>query len=59
MGQRDIKYKGTSEFSGPFVIEDLIGENNVSYRRLIFLGSQNTIQSEARLKYGMYKIFFK
>ena len=50
IGNRKIIHKGHSEFSGDYVIEDInLGEDE-AYRRLIFLSSQNIIQSEAKLK---------
>lgn len=50
VGHRQVQYKGRSEFSGDYVIEDVeIFEDN-KYRRLYYLCTQLLIQSEARLK---------
>lgn len=57
VGSREIVYKGTSSFSGDFVVEDVQSENKL-YRRLIFLNNQSVIQSEALLKSGKKKIDF-
>ncbi|XP_070492061.1 eEF1A lysine and N-terminal methyltransferase homolog [Chironomus tepperi] len=56
VGSREITYKGTSSFSGDFVVEDVQSDNKL-YRRLIFLNNQSVIQSEALLK-GKKKIDF-
>lgn len=57
VGSREIAYKGTSSFSGDFVVEDVQSENKF-YRRLIFLNNQSVIQSEALLKGERKKIDF-
>ncbi|XP_015918789.2 eEF1A lysine and N-terminal methyltransferase [Parasteatoda tepidariorum] len=49
VGQREIKYKGTSELSGEFVVEDVQSDNNELYRRLVFLSNPYLVQSEAKL----------
>ncbi|RZF35487.1 hypothetical protein LSTR_LSTR013131 [Laodelphax striatellus] len=49
LGKRTEVYKGKSEMSGEYVIEDAEGENSVTYRRLIFFSNQSLVQSEARL----------
>ncbi|NP_001084718.1 eEF1A lysine and N-terminal methyltransferase [Xenopus laevis] len=49
IGSRTIQHRGKSEFSGEYVVEDVRGDGNSSYRRLIFLSNQNVVQSEARL----------
>ncbi|KAL7034409.1 hypothetical protein ACKWTF_007952 [Chironomus riparius] len=51
VGSREIVFKGTSSFSGDFVVEDVQSEKML-YRRLIFLSNQSVIQSEALLKVG-------
>ena len=38
--------------SGEYLIEDAEGEGRYTYRRLIFLANQNTVQSEVRLVQG-------
>ncbi|XP_063702286.1 eEF1A lysine and N-terminal methyltransferase homolog [Culicoides brevitarsis] len=50
VGHRELICKGKSDFSGPYVIEDVLCDNNQLFRRLIFMQNQNTIQSEALLK---------
>lgn len=49
IGKRQIKYKGRSEMSGDYVIEDVDVDGDV-YRRLIFSSNPNIVQSEAKLK---------
>ena len=49
IGERNIVFKGKSDFSGDYVIEE-IAINSDIYRRLIFLNNKNIIQSEAKLK---------
>ncbi|XP_057661192.1 eEF1A lysine and N-terminal methyltransferase homolog [Diorhabda carinulata] len=50
VGHRIVRYKGHSDLSGDFVIEDVITENNEKYRRLFYMSSQLVIQSEAKLR---------
>jgi spermidine synthase len=50
VGSRQEVYKGTSNISGDFVVEDVTIEDDQVFRRLIFMSNQNVIQSEARLK---------
>lgn len=49
VGHRELICKGKSDFSGPYVIEDVLCDNNQIFRRLIFMQNQSTIQSEALL----------
>lgn len=49
VGSRNVIYKGTSQISGDFVVEDVL-TNGDEVRRLIFMSNQNAIQSEALLK---------
>ncbi|XP_014231314.1 methyltransferase-like protein 13 [Trichogramma pretiosum] len=49
VGNRKLLYTGESDFSGPFVIEDLENESG-HFRRLTFLNSKLIVQSEAKLK---------
>lgn len=51
LGSREAVYKGSSSFSGEFIVEDVSIEND-RFRRLIFLNNQAVIQSEAKLKCG-------
>lgn len=52
IGNREVKFEGKSDISGPFVVEDTAGENGDVFRRLVFMNNQNIIQSEAKLKSG-------
>ncbi|XP_063922561.1 eEF1A lysine and N-terminal methyltransferase homolog [Zophobas morio] len=49
VGSRSIKVEGKSDFSGPYVVEDVQIDSN-KFRRLFYLSSQLVIQSEAKLK---------
>ncbi|XP_018422337.1 PREDICTED: methyltransferase-like protein 13 [Nanorana parkeri] len=49
IGTRTVKFRGRSELSGEFVVEDARGDGTSYFRRLIFLSNQNVVQSEARL----------
>ncbi len=54
MDIRDLKYKGTSEFSGEFFVEDAQSKaDNHTTRRLIFQNTQPIIQTEILLKPGL------
>lgn len=57
VGKRDTVFKGFSEFSGDFVVEDVVGGVGNTFRRLIFLKNPFLIQSEAKLKIGNQNIF--
>ncbi|XP_021914194.1 methyltransferase-like protein 13 isoform X2 [Zootermopsis nevadensis] len=50
VGRREICYRGHSQMSGDFIVEEVEGDGGQLFRRLIFLNSQGVIQSEARLK---------
>lgn len=52
VGKREIVYKGKSDLSGEFVVEDVLGADDDTFRRLIFLNNQFVIQSEAQLTLG-------
>lgn len=58
VGTREVIYKGKSELSGEYIVEDVKGEANETFRRLIFLNNQFIIQSEAQLKIGKHEILF-
>lgn len=49
LGNRKIVMESTSEHSGNFVIEEVLGEQNQTFRRLVFLNMPHIIQSEAKL----------
>ncbi|KAK7861620.1 hypothetical protein R5R35_010125 [Gryllus longicercus] len=50
VGKREVCFRGHSELSGDFVIEEVEGDGGHLFRRLIFLNNQGIVQSEARLK---------
>lgn len=52
VGKREIIYKGKSDLSGEFIVEDVLGADDETFRRLIFLNNQFVIQSEAQLILG-------
>lgn len=54
VGKREVIHKGHSELSGEFVVEDVLGADDETFRRLIFLNNQFVIQSEAQLKTGTF-----
>lgn len=49
IGDRSLLYQGKSAFCGQFIVED-VSVNSEKFRRLVFLGNRNVIQSEVRLK---------
>ncbi|CAH1268157.1 METTL13 [Branchiostoma lanceolatum] len=49
IGTRTVCYEGTSQFSGPYVVEDVEGEDGIIFRNLIFLSNRNAVQSQARM----------
>lgn len=49
IGERKEIFRGKSDFSGDFVVEDVVVDEQ-KYRRLVFLDNVNVIQSEAKLK---------
>ena len=55
IGKRKVCYKGNSDMSGPFVVEEVETESG-TYRRLVFLNNQFVVQSEAKLKQGKYRL---
>ncbi|KAJ9601480.1 hypothetical protein L9F63_000363 [Diploptera punctata] len=50
VGKREVCYRGHSQMSGDFVVEEVEGDNGQLFRRLIFLNNQGVVQSEARIK---------
>lgn len=56
VGKREIIYKGKSQLSGDFIVEEVSGQDNKTFRRLVFLSNQFVIQSEALLKTGKFKV---
>lgn len=53
VGRRETIFKGNSNLSGEYIVEEVSGEDNKVFRRLIFLSNQFAIQSEALVKIGM------
>ena len=52
---RDLKFKGQSDMSGEFFVEDVTPSNaSVPTRRLVFQSINPLIQTEAPLKIGLY-----
>lgn len=43
--------------SGDYIIEEIQGSDNKTFRRLIFLSNQFVIQSEALVKIGRFYLF--
>lgn len=61
VGNRETIYKGRSEVSGDYIVEEVTGEDKKIFRRLVFLNNQFVIQSEAlvketKTKHGSQKI---
>lgn len=61
VGNRETIYKGRSDMSGDFIVEEITGEDKKIFRRLVFLSNQFVIQSEAlitivKTKSGTQKI---
>lgn len=50
IGSRKVCKRGHSKMSGDYIVEEVTGDGNVVYRRLVFLSNQNIVQSEAKLK---------
>lgn len=49
LGDRKIIMESKSEHSGNFVIEEVVGQKDEVFRRLVFLNMPHIIQSEAKL----------
>ncbi|EAT46630.1 AAEL002186-PA [Aedes aegypti] len=50
VGRRETIFKGHSALSGDYIVEEILGNDNKIFRRLIFLNNQFVIQSEAAIK---------
>ncbi|XP_055638617.1 eEF1A lysine and N-terminal methyltransferase homolog isoform X2 [Toxorhynchites rutilus septentrionalis] len=50
VGRRETVFKGHSDLSGDYIVEEILGDDNKIFRRLIFLNNQFVIQSEAAIK---------
>lgn len=58
VGNRETIFKGRSDLSGDYVVEEITGEDGKIFRRLIFLSNQFVIQSEALVRVGEFFFFF-
>ena len=58
LGFREVRYRGTSEFSGDFVVEDVRSEDGAMQRQLVFLSSNDVVQSQIRLIKGRFSFFY-
>lgn len=61
VGNRETIYKGRSDMSGDFIVEEVTGQDKKIFRRLVFLNNQFVIQSEAlvtisKTKHGTRKV---
>lgn len=54
VGKRETIFQGKSNLSGDYIVEEITGQDNKIFRRLIFLSNQFVIQSEALVKVGEY-----
>lgn len=57
MGKRETLFKGKSEISGDFIVEEIEGPNGKLFRRLIFMNNQGVVQSEALVRKGITCFF--
>ncbi|XP_051866976.1 eEF1A lysine and N-terminal methyltransferase [Pristis pectinata] len=55
IGVRTVQYRGVSDISGEYVIEDVKGEDGNYYRHLVFLSNVNVVQSEGKLLHNASK----
>lgn len=52
VGNRETIFKGRSDLSGDYIVEEITGQDGKIFRRLVFLSNQFVIQSEALVKVG-------
>lgn len=57
VGKRETIFQGKSNLSGDYIVEEITGQDNKVFRRLIFLSNQFVIQSEALVKVGKLILF--
>lgn len=50
VGNRETIFKGRSDLSGDYIVEEITGQDGKIFRRLVFLSNQFVIQSEALVK---------
>lgn len=55
VGNRETIYKGRSDMSGDYIVEEVTGQDKKIFRRLVFLNNQFVIQSEALVKVSKTK----
>lgn len=56
VGNRETIFKGRSDLSGDYIVEEITGQDGKIFRRLVFLSNQFVIQSEALVKVGKYAV---
>lgn len=49
LGWREEVFRGRSQLSGEYCVENVRGEDGEPYRRLVFLSNSALVQSESRL----------
>lgn len=49
-----MRHRGVSALSGDYVVEDVHQEDGEVCRRLVFLANPNVVQSEAKIRTGMF-----
>lgn len=54
MGNRETIFKGRSDLSGDYIVEEITGQDGKIFRRLVFLSNQFVIQSEALVNVGKH-----
>ena len=50
VGERKIIHRGSSTYTGDYVVEDVQIDRDEMFRHLVFLSNKNVVQSEARLQ---------
>lgn len=54
VGNRETIFKGRSDLSGDYIVEEITGQDGKIFRRLVFLSNQFVIQSEALVNVGKH-----
>ena len=57
VGNRETIFKGRSDLSGDYIVEEITGQDGKIFRRLVFLSNQFVIQSEALVTIGKFNMF--
>ena len=55
LGSRDILFEGSSDCTGEFVVEEVIGEDGNLLRKLVFLSTPHMAQLETKVIQGAYR----